>query len=317
MKKTICLLILLAAVMGLSACGRKEKEQEPLSEGEYNLYYTNLAFTKLGSEVYRAEHTEPVGLADELLKKMQETPENMELLSAIPEEVRVLRTELSDSGQMFVYFGAGYNGMEPGREILCRAAVVKTLTQIEGVDFVGFYINDQPLLDASNNTINLMSASSFVENSGSDTEELQRIELTLYFANEDGTKLVKVSKSVICSTSISMESLVVNQLVEGAGEGSGAYDTLPGTTKVLQVMVRKGICYVNLDSAFVKEALNVSDYIPIYSIVNSLTELPNVNKVQISVDGVNSMKFRDSISLEQPLERKPDYVEDSKAEETE
>ena len=316
MKKKICLLILLAAVLGLAACGKKEKEQEPLNEGEYYLYYTNLAFTKLDSEVYKAESTETLALADELLKKMQETPGNMELLSAIPEEVRVLRTELADGGQIFVYFNAGYNGMEPGREILCRAAVVKTLTQIEGVDFVGFYINDQPLMDASNNAPNLMSASSFVENSGSDTEELQRVELTLYFANEEGTELVKVAKSVICSTGISMESLVVNQLVEGAGADSGVYDTLPGTTKVLQVMVRKGICYVNLDSAFVKDALNVSDYIPIYSIVNSLTELPNVNKVQLSVDGVNSVKFRDSISLDQPLERKMDYVE-SGEEETE
>lgn len=308
MKRYIRLVLLLLLMGMLSACGKKETTQEDLSEGEYFLYYTNVSGTKLGAEVYTADQTRPEALADELIRAMQETPKNMKLSSAIPEAVRVLRTQLGTDRQLFVYFNAGYNGMEPAQEILCRAAVVKTLTQIDGVEYVGFYVNDQPLMDAENNAINLMTASSFVENTGSDTEELQRVELILYYANEEGTALVKTTKSVVCSTSISTESLVVDQLIKGPGEDSGVSPVLPSSLKVLQVAVRKGICYVNLDSAFTKEALNVSDYIPVYAIVDSLTELPNISKVQISVDGSSALKFRDSISLEQPLERKLDYV---------
>ena len=153
-----------------------------------------------------------------------------------------------------------------------------------------------------------MSADSFVDNSGSDTAELQRAELTLYFADETGTRLVEISRTVIYSTGLSMESLVVSQLLEGAREGEGVYDTLPENTKALQVSVRNGTCYVNFDSSFVDSALNVSDYVPVYSVVNSLTELPNISRVVITVDGVSSMKFRD-ISLEDPFERNLDYVE--------
>ena len=72
--------------------------------------------------------------------------------------------------------------------------------------------------------------------------------------------------------------------------------------------MRNGTCYVNFDSSFVDSALNVSDYVPVYSVVNSLTELPNISRVVITVDGVSSMKFRD-ISLEDPFERNLDYVE--------
>ncbi len=316
MKRSRYLFLLLAVFSwGLLACGRAETKQEELGEGEYFLYYTNQTFTKLGTEVYQAgDAAEPVYLAEALLKGMREAPKNMELLPVIPEEVRVVRTQLGDGGQFFVYFNAAYTAMEPIREILCRAAVVKTLTQIEGVDYVGFYINDQPLMDAASNSINLMSASSFVESSGNNTAELQHADLTLYFTDETGTKLLKTNRSVVDSTGISMESLVVKQLLAGCDE-AGRYATLPKTAKALSVATRKGVCYINFDSAFMEEALNVSDYVPIYSIVNSLTELPNVSRVQISVEGVGNIKFRDSIALEQPLERRTEYIENG--EETE
>ncbi|MCI8504890.1 MAG: GerMN domain-containing protein [Lachnospiraceae bacterium] len=309
MKRSIYLTLLLAfCLCGLFGCGQDETKQEELKAGEYYLYYTNQTFTKLGVEVYQAETKEPVLLADALLSRMQEAPKNMELLSVIPEEVHVARTQMGDGGQLFVYFNAAYNTMEPIREIMCRAAVVKTLTQIDGVDYVGFYINDQPLMDADNNSINLMSASSFVESSGNNTAELQEVDLTLYFADETGTKLLETERSVVCGNGISMESLVVEQLLSGCEE-EGRYATLPKTAKALSVATRKGVCYINFDSAFIGNALNVSDYIPIYSIVNSLTELPNVSRVQISVEGVGNIKFRDSIDLEQPLERRTEYIE--------
>ena len=317
MKRMKYLLLLLLVVYGISACGKTDTKKEELEEGQYYLYYTNQAFTKLETEVYEAKGAEKesaILLAEELLGKLQEAPGNMELFSVIPEEVRVARIQMEENGQMFVYFNAAYNTMEPIREILCRAAVVKTLTQIEGVDYVGFYINDQPLLDSANNTINLMSASSFVESAGNNTAELQKAALTLYFTDETGTKLLETERTIVCKAGESMESLVIEQLLEGTDE-EGRYATLPGTAKALSVATRKGICYVNFDAAFINDALNVSDYIPIYSIVNSLTELPNVSRVQISAEGVSNIKFRDSIALEQPLERRLEYIENKKADE--
>lgn len=308
MKRGTRLFLLLIVFSGLLSCGKTETRQEEAKEGEYYLYYTNQAFTKLETEICKPEETETVALADELLGRMQEAPKNLELLSVLPGEVRAVRTEVGDGGQLFVYFNAAYTAMEPIREILCRAAVVKTLTQIDGVDYVGFYVNDQPLMDAASNSINLMSATSFVESSGNNTAELQQVDLTLYFTDEAGTTLLETERSVVCSTGISMESLVVEQLLLGCDE-EGRYPTLPKTAKALSVATRKGVCYINFDSAFIQDALNVSDYIPIYSIVDSLTELPNVSRVQISVEGVGDIKFRDSIALEQPLERRTEYIE--------
>ena len=57
--------------------------------------------------------------------------------------------------------------------------------------------------------------------------------------------------------------------------------------------------------------LEVKDYIPIYSIVNSLSELSSVNRVQISVNGAQNTKFRDSIELNTLFERNLDYIGES------
>ena len=308
MRRGICLFLILSLCLCLWGCGGGEAPESSSADGrEYQVYYVNQQLTKLTAETVRLPEEDAAGTAGRLLDRMQENPESMDLICVIPEEVKVTRTQVNEN-QLFVYFNAAYNGMEPVREILCRAAVVKTLTQIPGIEYVGFYINDQPLMDASNNTINLMTASSFVENSGSDTAELQRAELTLYFADETGSRLVEIQRTVIYSTGISMESLVVGQLLEGARDGEDVYDTLPENAKALQVSVRNGTCYVNFDSAFIDSALNVSDYIPVYSVVNSLTELPNISRVVISVDGNSNVKLRD-LSLEQPFERNLDYVE--------
>lgn len=47
----------------------------------------------------------------------------------------------------------------------------------------------------------------------------------------------------------------------------------------------------------------------VYALVNSLTELQTVNKVQITVNGSANVAYRNVISLAAPLEREEKYVE--------
>jgi germination protein M len=60
---------------------------------------------------------------------------------------------------------------------------------------------------------------------------------------------------------------------------------------------------VDLSQTFLTETYEVNAETAIYSIVNSLCEFTNVNKVQITVDGEKSVKFMDSLDLSEPLER--------------
>ena len=53
---------------------------------------------------------------------------------------------------------------------------------------------------------------------------------------------------------------------------------------------------------------NVTADVVIYSIANSLVELPNVNKVQIAVNGKTDIVYRETFNLSNLYERNLDLV---------
>ena len=77
------------------------------------------------------------------------------------------------------------------------------------------------------------------------------------------------------------------------------------------VSVSDGVCFVNLNEGFLSQNFDVSEPVVIYSIVNSLAELPNVNKVQISVNGDNNVVYREKFKLSDMYERNLDYLDGS------
>ena len=113
-------------------------------------------------------------------------------------------------------------------------------------------------------------------------------------------------REVFHSMNTSLERLVVEQLL--AGSQNGGLSVMPKNTKVLNVSLTDNTCYVNLDSGFISGDTDVAEYIPIYAIVDSLTELQTVNKVQITVNGSADVTYRNVISLAQPLEREEKYI---------
>ena len=124
--------------------------------------------------------------------------------------------------------------------------------------------------------------------------------------NEEKDGLVAEKREVFHSMNTSLERLVVEQLL--AGSQNGGLSVMPKNTKVLNVSLTDNTCYVNLDSGFISGDTDVAEYIPIYAIVDSLTELQTVNKVQITVNGSADVTYRNVISLAQPLEREEKYI---------
>ena len=195
------------------------------------------------------------------------------------------------------------------REILCRSAVVRTLCQIPDVEYVSFLIGDNPLMDLDKNPVGQMNADSFVENTGDAINEETVTTLTLYFANKSGDKLVKEKVNVTGSSNISVEKLVVESLIRGPVSGDTDYPTLPPGTKILSISTKDGICYVNLNDGFLEQGYNVTEAVTIYSIVDSLTELSGISKVQILVNGETDLVYKESMRLDTIYERNLDIIE--------
>ena len=97
---------------------------------------------------------------------------------------------------------------------------------------------------------------------------------------------------------------MVEELIAGpSGQKEGLYPVINSESKFINILTKDGICYVNLDSSFLTVVNNVSTEVAVYSIVNSLVELDNINKVQILVNGEVPSTFSNST-----FERNLDYV---------
>ena len=71
-----------------------------------------------------------------------------------------------------------------------------------------------------------------------------------------------------------------------------------------------GVCYVNLGDSFRNQNAEVMEEVVLYSIVNSLTELQGVSKVQISINGSTEGDIRYSYDLSKLYERNLELIKE-------
>lgn len=297
-------LLLILPVLICTACGSQEQQQ---NGKQYNIYYVNNEETKTLAREYVTETESTDELLMEFLGQLAQVPARFEYEAPLAGSFSLLGYAL-DNGQLTMNFDGQYREMESVKEVLTRAAIVRTLTQIEGIDYVSFTVQGEMLADSSGVTIGMMSSDLFIDNAGNEINAYEKVNLHLYFANEDGTGLVEENRrNVVYSSNISLEKLVVEKLVEGP-TSEGAYPTVDPTTKIISVTTKDGICYVNLDETFLNQPYSTSAEVTIYSITNSLVELSNVNKVQITINGETNLLYREKFSLNEVFERNLDLL---------
>lgn len=300
LNKGILILFAVMFLLGFSGCTKG-------NETEYKVYYTNNTKTKLVNKTIKTKDSDALVTVNKLLQEMNVNQKQDDYAIIKPENVNISGTRI-DSSTACIYFSKEYNDMNSTVELLYRSAVVKMLTQIDGVDYVRFYVDSNPAEYSDGTQIGLMSESDFVDDSNDKIGDIKWVNLNLYYSNKLGDKLAQTTVSVAYNKSISLERMVVEKLINGPMNTSlGA--TLPSDLKLLSISQKNGICYVNLSSTFLTEMVNVQNEIPIYSIVNSLCELDTVNAVKIMINGDSNNTFRESISLDNTFEFNPDLIE--------
>ena len=296
-------ILLLAIPLLMAGC----RKQQQVDESGYRIWYINQDETCLKYENKELQSKNEEGLLREMMEVMRETPTDDELKPVIPEDVELLDFDF-EHNQLYLDFSSEYKKMPKVYEVLCRAAIVRTLGQIDGVEYVDFQVNGEPLTDLEGKEIGLMNEDQFIENAGEEINAYKTADLTLYFSNKAGDKLVEQRVAMEYNSNISLEKLIVEQLIAGP-PFEGAYPTIPSETKLLNISIKDNICYVNLDEGFLGTGYNVIESIPVYSIVNSLIENTDAQKVQISINGETNRMFRESINFDTIFEKNEGLIE--------
>lgn len=307
------LMLISAAALSMTACGRQGEAPEQVKQlSEENtspfVYYLNFEGTRIDRVDIDSHLT---GVEDEdieiILGALSMDPQSSELKRNLGIDVTLLGYQVVGE-QLSLNFADNYNNLSRSDEVLFRAAIVRSMCQIEGVDSVIFLVEDEPIADSTGTPIGGMMAENFVDNPGDEINAYERAEIVLYFANAQGTALVPEHRNVVYSSNISMEKLIMEELLKGP-EDEKLSATLSSDRKINSVTVKDGTCYVDLSEPAVDFTGAVSEEASIYSIVNSLSEIEGVNRVQITVDGAADRTLRGGISLDQVFERSLDIIE--------
>lgn len=127
-------------------------------------------------------------------------------------------------------------------------------------------------------------------------EQTRSTIVTVYFPNKETGKLIPEAKIVDVKEIVNNPyEKILNTLIQGPISDQ-LVNIFPENTKILNTNKENDIITINLSSDFLnfKEEKNASKENLIKSIVNSLTELTEVNKVKILIEGQENDQFNSS-----------------------
>ena len=290
----------------ITGCGRADANDPDA----FKIFYVNNSETGIMAVDYeiQSDISDTMAVIGELIEQLGTMSERRQYEAPLTGEVNLIGYTIADK-LLTLNFDTHYLDIERTVEVLDRAAIVRTFTQLDDVEYVSFQVEGTPLTDHYGNIIGNMSSDTFIFNVGNEINTYEKVELKLYFANETGDKLVPVYRSVVYNSNISMERLAVEQIISGPNTDI-CFPTISKDSKINSINVKDGVCYIDFDSAFLNEPYNVTAEVALYSLVDTIAEFSDVNKVAFSVNGESAFTFMD-FSISGPYERNLDIIEGS------
>ena len=280
-----CLMICLIFCLSLPAAVRGEDapsgEEDQIQSPCY-MYFLNEDQTALVRAEFIVNYTTPEELLQSLMLRLNEIGTEEGLTRLLPENVRIEAYSLGDT-ELDLQMSGEYVLMDPGREVLVRAGLVYTLVQVQGIDKVRIFVEDEELKDESGQPLGQMDGDSFTEVS-EDFQTFRYESFQLYFTDKEGKELLPETRNVYYRQDIPRERVLLEQLIKGPMEPDH-YPTLPEKTTVNGISVFGDVCRVDVSTAFIDYALSIPAMTAIRSVVRSLTENGSSTLIQISVDG--------------------------------
>ena len=129
-------------------------------------------------------------------------------------------------------------------------------------------------------------------NLSTDTYNSEMREVTLYFPSNESGGLGREIRSIRVTDQQPLAQYVINELIKGP-QTEGLYASMSGETKIHSVEIMNGICFVNFTESFIEKNAGSAEQerLTIASIADSLTELENIDRVQLLINGMRVNDF--------------------------
>lgn len=135
----------------------------------------------------------------------------------------------------------------------------------------------------------------------------KKVSVALYFAHQNGDYLVSEKREIVMVPGLARAA--VQELINGP-KTEGLSRTIPEGTKLRDINIQDGLCTVDLSKEFRDNHWGGSsgELLTVYSIVNTLTQFPTVESVEVLVEGQRIDTLAGHMDLSVPVYRNSDMI---------
>ena len=303
MKKLLSLIMIAVLTVALfSGCSKSGKT--------ISVYFKDATENKLNEEkriIPEKDKTDAKAVAKFAIAQLIEGPQSEGNQALFPEGTNLLSIAIN-GGVATLDFSESYNDAKNVKSLLLRLSIVNTLCGIGGIDGVVINVEGKPIVSESTGREFGVLSPQNIAFETNDVQNGEKTTIALYFPQKNGDKLVRETRRIKLQSALSLEKAVIGELIKGP-EKEGSLRSLSADTRLIGIETKNNVCFVNFSSEFVSKTASgsLNTTLSLYSIVNSLCELENVESVQILVNGENGVEFGNFV-LDIPYEKNADIV---------
>jgi germination protein M len=249
------------------------------------VYFFNPRTHQLEAERRTVPESSPEAMTGYIIQMLQEHPRNGNLRRAIPDELYWERWSLEGT-TLEISFPPQYREIPPVEEVLFRASLVWTATELPFVDSVRVLVEGEPLLNAQGEPLGLENRHNVLVGPTLNPRLIVPRNVVLYFMNEELNGLVSERRVIDVNPNLPLERFIIENLIEGPRR-AGSHSAIPAGTRIRDVETVEGICTINLSGDFVNRftGLQTMAELTLYSIVHSIkANVNHVRSVQFLID---------------------------------
>lgn len=299
----IGIIVLAAVLITISLCAHDHGKNKYTAD----LYFYNEQATAIESETRTVSYTDKKNLIEQIVRALIKGPDSPKRGRVIEANVNLLAVESIGTSDLIINFSKEFASGDEKKDILAVYSVVKSLCAVQGISSVKVVVDGTDITLSDGSIIGYLRDQDI--NLSTDTVSREVREVTLYFPSNSGNVLGREVRSIRVTDQQPLAQYLINELIKGP-QSATLHSSLNKDTKIHSVETSNGICFVNFEANFLEKNTGSAEQekLTIFSIVDSLTELENIDRVQFLIDGKRVDDF-DNINISGPFGRNESMIE--------
>lgn len=273
------LAVLLAAFMFLICMAACSENEGTSDKDKLSVYYVNSnAYEDNGNYIEKVDYylADNEDMVNNSLAYLGVAPEGSGLISSLVKGTRIYSYEIND-GVIDIALSPAYNMLNELEKATLKCCITLTLCGISEIQYINIYV-DGKLVDEM-----LDAGMMIIEDT--ETNQFEK-RINLYFPDANNYYLHTESRVLTVGQDVPLVEYVIEELIKST-QTEELTPSIPQGTQLISADVKNGVCTVDLSEEFItnRPETAAGQRLMVYSMVNSIAELENVEYVQFTVEG--------------------------------